>query len=64
MYLRDFVIENLKYNEDDGHEYCKTVPVLEGEYEEGLFSFTLHIDDVENSQYDYLEDKTLVFHKE
>lgn len=60
----DFIIGNVEYFEKDGNEYCKMIPVLEGEYNKGLFSFTLNIDDVENSKYDYLEDKTLVFHKE
>ena len=59
-----FKIGNTKNFEEDGLEYCEFISVIEGEYSKGWFDFTIHIDKVSDSKYNYLKDKTLVFHKE
>ena len=60
-----FAIGTLNHYKEDGEEYSELESVVEGDnYDKGFFDFTLHINKVVDSKYNYLKGKTLVFHKE
>ncbi len=65
FYGGSFAIGTLNNYKEDGEEYSKLDSVVEGDnYDKGFFDFTLHINKVVDSKYNYLKGKTLVFHKE
>lgn len=65
FYGGSFAIGTLNNYKEDGEEYSELESVVEGDnYDKCFFDFTLHINKVVDSKYNYLKGKTLVFHKE